>query len=335
MNPTSRVPESLPERSQSPVFRAFLDTLTTLAQSAATVLLSGEIGAGKSRAARRLHAASTRADGPLVEISLAAVAPTLVESELFGHVPGAFTDAKESRKGCFRRAHGGTLVLEEIDAMPLAAQVKLLRVIQERVVEPLGAEDPVPVDVRLVVASSANLERLVAEGKFREDLYYRLAVVPLEVPPLRARKEDLPALTAEILAARAVRVGVAPRELTAAALERLTEHPWPGNVRELENALERALVLEGGADGEAGALDAPAFDFLDEGLEGAADWLAREALARGLGVGDVEAAMIDAALAETRGNMSAAARQLGITRRALEYRVEARKKQADAEASSK
>ena len=326
MKSTSNSNPGLLTRSASPLFRAFLDTLKTLAVSPATVLLSGEIGVCKTRAARRLHALSDRALEPLVEISLAAIAPTLMESELFGHERGAFTDAKGARLGCFRRAQRGTLVLEDIDAMPLETQVKLLRVIQERVVEPLGGDGPVPIDVRLVVATGSNLQRLVKEGKFREDLYYRLAVVPLEVPPLRARLEDLPVLVEQIVTDRAARIGVAERALDAAAMERLANFPWPGNVRELENALERALVLADARD--QAELQADDFDFLDEALQGAADWIAREALARGLTVADVEAAMIQAAMHATRGNVSASARTLGLTRRALEYRVEALKKAA-------
>ena len=326
MKSTSNSNPGLLTRSASPLFRAFLDTLKTLAVSPATVLLSGEIGVGKTRAARRLHALSDRALEPLVEISLAALAPTLLGSELFGHERGAFTDAKGARVGCFRRAQRGTLVLEDIDAMPLETQVKLLRVIQERVVEPLGGDGPVPIDVRLVVATGSNLQRLVKEGKFREDLYYRLAVVPLEVPPLRARLEDLPVLVEQIVTDRAARIGVAERALDAAAMERLANFPWPGNVRELENALERALVLADARD--QAELQADDFDFLDEALQGAADWIAREALARGLTVADVEAAMIQAAMHATRGNVSASARTLGLTRRALEYRVEALKKAA-------
>jgi DNA-binding NtrC family response regulator len=263
---TSNSNPGLLTRSASPLFRAFLDTLKTLAVSPATVLLSGEIGVGKTRAARRLHALSDRALEPLVEISLAAIAPTLMESELFGHERGAFTDAKGARLGCFRRAQRGTLVLEDIDAMPLETQVKLLRVIQERVVEPLGGDGPVPIDVRLVVATGSNLQRLVKEGKFREDLYYRLAVVPLEVPPLRARLEDLPVLVEQIVTDRAARIGVAERALDAAAMERLANFPWPGNVRELENALERALVLADARD--QAELQADDFDFLDEALQG-------------------------------------------------------------------
>jgi len=319
---TTKPLESLPKETASPVFRAFLDTLSTLASSDATVLLSGEIGVGKSLAARTLHRLSDRAPMPLVEISLAALAPSLVESELFGHERGAFTDARTARLGCFRRAEGGTLVLEDIDLLPLDAQVKLLRVLQERVVEPLGSEAPVPIDVRLVVTTGADLARLVAEGTFREDLYYRLAVVPIEVPPLRARLEDLPMLVRTLTDLRAAALGVPPLLVSAEAHARLEAFPWPGNVRELENALERALVLaglgDGGGSGELGLRD---FEFLDEAVAGFADELAKSALAHGLSVADLEAAMLDRAVRESRGNLSAAARALGITRRALEYRL--------------
>jgi DNA-binding NtrC family response regulator len=315
---TTTTPNRLPLESASPVFRAFLDTLKALAPSDATVLLSGEIGVGKSLAARTLHHLSDRAPFPLVEISLAALSHSLVESELFGHERGAFTDARTSRLGCFRRAEGGTLVLEDIDLLPLDAQVKLLRVLQERVVEPLGGEVPIPIDVRLVVTTGADLAHLAAEGKFREDLYYRLAVVPIEVPPLRVRLEDLPGLVMHLTRAHAAHLGVPTRPVSAEALALLTAFPWPGNVRELENALERALVL--GADPEAD-LEPADFAFLDEAVAGFADELARSALAHGLTVAELEAAMLDRAVHESRGNLSAAARALGITRRALEYRL--------------
>ena len=315
---TPRMPApTLPAASRSPVFRDFLATLTTLGSSDATVLLTGEVGAGKVRAARSLHAASGR--HPLVEISLAALAPSLVESALFGHEAGAFTDAKQARLGCFRRADGGTLVLEDVDLLPLDAQVKLLRVLQERVVEPVGAEAAVPVEVRLVATTSTDLAAGVAAGTFREDLYFRLAVVPLEVPPLRVHLEDLPDLAAACLAERAEALGLAPRTLTDDGLANLAEHPWPGNLRELENALERALVLSG----ETTALGPDAFAFLGEAVAGVSDELARRALAAGLTVGDLEEAMMRRAVDEERGNLSAASRRLGITRRALEYRLKA------------
>jgi len=304
----------LPEDSRSPVFREFLSTLRTVARSEATVLLTGEVGVGKPAAARELHTASDRVVGPLVEVSLAALAPSLVESALFGHEAGAFTDARTARQGCFRRADHGTLVLGDIDLLPLEAQVKLLRVLQERVVEPVGAEGSIPIDVRLVATTGSDLATLVAAGAFREDLYFRLAVVPMEVPPLRVRLEDLPDLARSIVAERSAQLGVPAVELAEDALERLAAHSWPGNVRELENALERVLVL-------GGTIDAPALEFLGEAIAGADDELARRALAAGLSVDDLQSAMMRRAMEEERGNLSAAARRIGMTRRALEYRL--------------
>src|SRR6185436_30425 len=175
--------------------------------------------------------------------------------------------------GIFRRAHGGTVVLDGIEHLPLDMQVKLLRVLQERVVDPLGAEASVPVDVRVVATSATPLERVVKTGRFREDLYYRLAVLPLEVPPLRLRPDDLEALASGLIAAVAVRVGVAARALAPAALERLRAHPWPGNVRELENALERVLVLESTPESAGRPIDADELAFLGESTAGAADEL--------------------------------------------------------------
>ena len=240
-HPTQPKPPAL--LGESEAFRAFRDELVRVAASDATVLLRGESGVGKGLAATALHHASPRAGAPLVTVHLGALSETLVESELFGHEKGAFTDAHQARSGAFRRAEGGTLVLDDVDLLPPLAQVKLLRVLQERVVEPLGAEAPVPIDVRVVATTTRDLARLVEDGEFRADLYFRLDVVPLEVPPLRARLSDLPAL-AEALAGRiAQRLSVAARPLSAMALERLRAHGWPGNVRELENALERVLVL--------------------------------------------------------------------------------------------
>jgi len=291
------------------------------------VLLCGESGTGKSRAAERLHGWSARSAGPCVSASLVAASPTLIESTLFGHERGAFTDAHRGRSGLFRRAEGGTLVLDEVDHLPLDVQVKLLRVLQERVVEPLGGEGPIPIDVRVVATSASPLERAVRAGRFREDLYYRLAVVELEVPALRQRAEDLPDLAQGLLPAVAERVGVAPRPLTPAALERLRAHTWPGNVRELENALERVLVLgpEGSGTAEGGApapIEAAELDFLTQGRAGEVDELARLALALGATVDEVARAMMERALREHRGNVSAAARVVGLTRRAFDYRME-------------
>lgn len=291
--------------------------LRALAPGLATVLLLGESGTGKSRAARRLHELSGR-PGPLVWVHLGALTPSLIESELFGHEAGAFTGAQRARQGAFRRAQGGTLVLDDVELLPRESQVKLLRVLQERVVEPLGSERPEPIDARFVATTSARLDAEVAAGRLRSDLFWRLNVVALQVPPLRARRAELPALAESLLDGLARRSQIRPRPLSPGALQRLLEHPWPGNVRELENALERAFALSSGS----GPLEACDFDFLGEGLLGAADRLAREALAQGVDLERFEAALLRAAFAQERGNLSAAARAAGLSRRAFEYRLQ-------------
>ncbi len=297
-------------------FRTFADEVRTVARSDATVLLEGESGSGKGAAARALHAASPRASGPLGTISLAALAPTLIEAALFGHERGAFTGADRARKGLFRQAQGGTIVLDDVDLLPREAQVKLLRVLQEREVEPLGGEEPVPIDVRVVATTNRDLRGEVAAGRFREDLYFRLAVVTLRVPPLRARTADLPELLETLVPRIAERVGKPARAFSPAACERLARHPWPGNVRELENALERVHVLGG-----EGPVAAEELSFLGEAVAGAAEELARAALAGGLLIDDLALAMMELALEEERGNVSAAARRVGLTRRAFDYRM--------------
>ncbi|MCZ6596963.1 MAG: sigma-54 dependent transcriptional regulator [Planctomycetota bacterium] len=297
-------------------FRAFAQLLEQVAASEATVLLSGESGTGKGEAARALHELGPRASGPFLSVGLAALAPTLVESALFGHERGAFTGAHKDRPGFFRQAAGGTIVLDDIDLLPLEAQVKFLRVLQERVVEPLGAEESVPVDVRVIATTNRNLRAEVEAGRFREDLYFRLAVVLLEVPPLRARSGDLPLLVEHLMRRVAERFGVPARPVSDQAMARLEAHPWPGNVRELENAIERVLVL---GDGEA--VRVVELDFLDEAVAGVPEELARQALAGGLDVERMTRAMMELALAEERGNVSAAARRVGLTRRAFDYRM--------------
>ena len=311
-------PENAAFTGRSDASRSFRAQLERVAEADATVLITGEGGSGKTTAARALHALGRRRDGPLVVVGLAAVSTGLVESELFGHERGAFTGAHDDRAGCFRRAEGGTLVLDDVSLLALEVQVKLLRVLQERVVEPLGAEEAVPIDVRVVATSTPDLATEAAAGRFREDLFYRLAVVPLVVPPLRTRGGDLDALAEELGSASAARLGVPPRSFSPEALERLAAHPWPGNVRELENAIERVLAL-GARD--CAPIEADEFAFLGVTLDGAARRVATEALAQGLSWEELELALFEQALAEQRGNLSAAARQLGITRRALEYRV--------------
>jgi DNA-binding NtrC family response regulator len=319
--PTMATTDTMLHLGASAASRAFAVRLEQVSGTHVTVWLRGESGSGKNLAARALHAASSRAGGPLVVVSLAALSPTLMEAELFGHEEGAFTGAHRARSGRFRQADGGTLVLDDIDALPLETQAKLLRVIQERVVEPLGAEGPLPIDVRLVCTTVRDLRELVEQGGFRSDLYWRLAVVELVVPPLRARMDDLPDLIANITRRLAREHNVVPRRLSDEALERLRAYPWPGNVRELENALERALVFAPPSD-EAGAeIRAGDFEFLGASTLDAADDLAGRALSHGLKLEDVERALIERAMREQRGNLTAAARQIGLTRRALEYRL--------------
>ena len=307
------------------VFRAFVETLDRIAASDATVLIRGGSGSGKGLAARALHAASPRAEGPFVTVDLAALAPSLVEAELFGHEVGAFTGAHRARTGRLRRAHGGTLVLDDIDTLPLDVQGKLVRVLQERIVEPVGAEVGEAVDLRLIVTTQRDLRVAVDAGQFRSDLYFRLAVVPIDVPPLRARLEDLPLLVEGLVERISATRRVQAKPLTPAALARLAEHAWPGNVRELENALERVLVLATGTDDEA--IDAPALDFLDEANLGVPGEVAERALAHGMTLADLEHSLLLAALRQQGGNVSAAARQVGLTRRAFEYRLERSPKQ--------
>jgi len=307
-----------PLLGSSEAFAAFRAELERVAASPATVLIAGESGVGKGLAAAHLHARSSRREGPLVVAALAAVAPTLLEAALFGHERGAFTDAHRSRLGLFQRASGGTLVLDDVDLLPLGVQGKLLRVLQERVVEPLGAEAPVPVDVRIVATTHKDLAAEVEAERFRLDLYYRIAVVPLAVPPLRARPGDLDELVPALIERVARRLGVPARPVRDEALARLRAHAWPGNVRELENALERVHALGGGG---ATPVAAAELAFLAEPGAGIADELAREALGHGLGVQEMTTAMMRQALAEQRGNVSRAARQVGLTRRAFEYRL--------------
>ncbi|HVS10172.1 MAG TPA: sigma-54 dependent transcriptional regulator [Planctomycetota bacterium] len=305
----------------SAAFTAFRARLEQVAASDATVLIRGESGSGKDLAAAALHAASPRAAGPLVVVSLAALAPTLVEAELFGHEEGAFTGAHRARLGRLRQAHGGTLVVDDVDSLPGEVQSKLVRVLQSRVVEPLGAEHGVPVDVRLVCTTQRDLAAEVQAGRFRGDLYWRLAVVPLEAPPLRARLEDLPELARHLVRRLASERRLVPRELEPAALERLAAPAWPGNVRELENALERVLVLAERGAGGAPPVRAEELEFLAQACEGVAPELAERALAHGVTLEALERALLEAAVRQQRGNLAAAARQLGLTRRALEYRL--------------
>jgi len=278
-----------------------------LARSSAAVLIRGESGTGKELVARAIHRASDRASGPFIALNCAAIPDTLLESELFGYERGAFTGATRRKIGRFQLAHRGTLFLDEIGDLPLLLQAKLLRVLENGVIQPLGGEKEVAVDIRLVSATHRALEHEIREKAFREDLYYRLNVFPIALPPLRERREDIPAIAAHFLSAWRRK----PSDLSEAARQKLFGYHWPGNIRELRNVLERSTILR--PEGSIGADDIRLGD-----LAGQAP--APEPLT--LNLEEIEKRAIQKALAEAGGNKSEAARLLGITRRALYGRLE-------------
>ena len=308
--------ESLLGRSAA--MEEIFETIRQVAPSRATVLIQGETGTGKELLAQGIHNLSPRANGPFVAVNVAAIPETLVEAELFGTAPGAFTGAdRKARIGKFEVANGGTLFLDEIGDLPLPLQAKLLRVLQEQEVEPLGSNQVKPLNVRVIAATHIDLEAKVAAGQFRDDLYYRLNVLALRVPPLRERASDIPALIEHLLDDLANRSGLAPMELTDDALALLCAQPWKGNVRELRNLLERAqLAVDGRLDGEAlrGLLvdpvtpsaPIPAAPVMMSTAQTLAEQLAQ-----------AERQALQAALAATDGNRQLAAERLGISRAGL------------------
>jgi DNA-binding NtrC family response regulator len=292
----------------SPALEATLKQARAVSGTSATVLLTGENGTGKELLARAVHEESTRADGPFVAVSCAALPESLIESELFGHEKGSFTGASQMRKGRFELADGGTLFLDEVSELTPTVQVKLLRVLQERAFERVGGTKTIEVDIRLITACNRDLEIEVESGRFRRDLFYRLNVVPLVLPPLRQRQEDIPLLAAHFAAKAAEKHGRTQLELDPALIEALLEYEWPGNVRELENVIERLVVLSTGPHlgieflpekmQRTLPLDAASID--ETTLEGATVALKRR--------------MIGAALKVEGGNKVAAAKRLGISR---------------------
>jgi two-component system nitrogen regulation response regulator NtrX len=228
---------------KTPVMRALMEKIEKVATTPARVLITGDNGTGKELVARALHRMSPRATKPFVEVNCAAIPGELIESELFGHMKGSFTGAISDRAGKFEQANKGTLFLDEIGDMSLAAQAKVLRVLQDNVITRIGGAKPISVDVRVIAATNKTLENEIAAGKFREDLYYRLNVVPIHVPPIRERREDIPMLAQYFAATLSAREGIPPRTFTQDALERLSSLDWPGNVRELRNTVERLLIL--------------------------------------------------------------------------------------------
>src|SRR5215813_8682074 len=231
---------------QSAKMRAIFDLIQTVAPQSSRVLITGESGTGKELVARAIHENSARAQAPFITINCGAFPETLLESELFGYMKGAFTGANENREGLFQAAHGGTLFMDEIGNMSLTMQVKLYRVLQEGKVRPLGSTEEVDVDVRVIAATNKNFAREIAEGRFREDLYYRLSVIPLQLPPLRERREDIPLLARHFLERFRKTMEKPIEGISPEAMRKLESYEWPGNVRELENTMERAVALESG-----------------------------------------------------------------------------------------
>jgi len=313
----------------SPVSLELKHRARRAAQLDTTVLLLGETGTGKELLAHGIHAASGRAGRPFVGINIAAVPDTLLESEFFGVSPGAYTGAdRKGREGKFKIADGGTLFLDEVGDMPLQVQAKLLRVLQEQEIEPLGSNKVTKVDVRVIAATSHDLKQLVAEGKFRSDLYYRLNVLPIVLPPLRERVTDLDALCEHLLEQIATRTGMPQRELTPSARALLASYSWPGNVRELRNALEQAGMLTDSlalsAEDFAGILssgEASAAPAVVPAPKGDDKSQAEEVRPLAESIAELERRSIKAALEKTHGNKALTARMLGISRATLYQKI--------------
>src|SRR5688500_3168751 len=292
-------------------------TIEKVAVSDTTVFIAGESGTGKELVARAIHRLSKRANGPFIKVNCGALTETLLESELFGHEKGAFTGAIKQKLGRFELADGGTLFLDEVGDVPPSMQVKLLRALQEQEFERVGGEAPIKVDVRVVSATNKDLDREVAEGRFRQDLYYRLHVLPLRLPPLRERREDVPLLVDHFIAKLAAKTNPRIRGISDAALGRLMAYTWPGNVRELENAIEQSLVFAEGEQIEAAALPA----FLAGG--GGDDTLAvPHEMSLPEILDDLERQLILKAFEKAKGVKTETARLLGIKTSALYYKLE-------------
>jgi transcriptional regulator with GAF, ATPase, and Fis domain len=278
------------------------------------VLLAGESGVGKDLIARAIHYHSPRRDRPFVKINCTAIPENLMESELFGFEKGAFTGAVAAKPGKFEMADTGTAFLDEIGDVPGSIQVKLLRVLQERELERLGSNKTKQIDVRILAATNRDLRAALEEGTFREDLYYRLNVVPINIPPLRERKEDIPFLAEHFVKKLSRDLGAKAESISEGAIQKLVEYPWPGNVRQLENVIERSLVLASGSHLEAADIR------LDTGQR-AREPVAESFLPDGVSLEQHEQAIIREALRRAAGNKSQAARLLGLTRNALRYRL--------------
>ncbi|MBT4098889.1 MAG: sigma-54-dependent Fis family transcriptional regulator [Gemmatimonadetes bacterium] len=310
----------------SDVIRQVLATVSKVSATDSSVLIYGESGTGKELVARAIHRQSNRSEGPFVRVNCGALPRELVESELFGHEKGAFTGAVRQKKGRFELAQGGTIFLDEIADLPLDTQVNLLRVLQEKEFDRVGGEQTLTADVRVVAATNRKLKQMVADNEFREDLYYRLEVIPIQLPPLRQRRDDIPALVVHVLAKKCREINVPMRRLTEEAMQVLTQYPWPGNVRELENIIERTVVLVDSDTIGSNDLPLELVPDLDVDLvsdSGSADMAANadggpmtQRLER------LEKQMIEGAMQEAKGVKTQAAERLGIKTSALYYKLD-------------
>lgn len=312
---------------ESPGMVEVFETVRQVAESRATVLVRGESGTGKELIAQAIHRLSSRSRGPLVSVHAGALSPTLLESELFGHEKGAFTGAHERRIGRIEQAQGGTLFLDEIGELDAATQVKLLRFLGERTFERVGSNRTLTADVRLVAATHRDLRAMVREGQFRDDLYWRLRVVEVVLPPLRERRSDVPLLASAFLQESSVANGKALTGFSSEAMEALLRHDWPGNVRELRAAVERAVVLSRGDQVQLRDLPEDVRTFGGGGKESSGPGAEGQGVPVGGTLQDAERELIVQALRETDGNRTEAARRVGISRRTLhrkihEYRLE-------------
>ncbi len=303
--------------AKSPQMQAIFKTITKIAEYKTTALITGESGVGKELIARALHSKSSRRGGPFVAVNCGAIPEPLLESELFGYRRGAFTDAVADRAGLFEQANGGTLLLDEVGELPLSLQVKLLRVLQEETIRRLGDNKDLKIDVRILAATHRDLAAEIKAGRFREDLYYRINVLPIHVPPLRERREDIPILLDHFLARNNARFNTQIRGIDAEARRLLLEYAWPGNVREMENTIERAMVLT-----ERDSLSA---EDLPERVREARDPIRMHLTSGEMSIKKtariIEEILIRRALTKTKGNRTRAAEVLEISHRALLYKI--------------